>query len=208
MNWWVELAGYIASALVFLTFCMKTMIPLRIVAIVSNVAFIVYGFFGFIYPVMILHVILLPLNIIRTRQMLRLIAQVKQASRGDLSLDWLKPYMKHAELKAGDIIFSKGDTAEKLYVIVSGEVLLEEIGVKVGGGAMLGEIAFFAPDKRRTQTARCQTDVDALWIDEKELAQVCYQNPAVSFHLLRLITARLIENARRVEAAARPAALA
>jgi CRP/FNR family cyclic AMP-dependent transcriptional regulator len=44
MNW-IEAAGYLASALVLATFCMKTMIPLRGAAICSNVAFIVYGFY-------------------------------------------------------------------------------------------------------------------------------------------------------------------
>ena len=43
---WIEAAGYLASALVLATFCMKTMIPLRGAAICSNVAFIVYGFYG------------------------------------------------------------------------------------------------------------------------------------------------------------------
>ena len=38
-----ELAGYTASMLVFLAFYIKTMIPLRIVGIASNVAFITYA---------------------------------------------------------------------------------------------------------------------------------------------------------------------
>jgi hypothetical protein len=38
MNW-IEAAGYLASALVLATFCMKTMIPLRCAAVCSNVAF-------------------------------------------------------------------------------------------------------------------------------------------------------------------------
>ena len=33
---WIELSGYLASALVFLTFYMKTMIPLRMCEICSN----------------------------------------------------------------------------------------------------------------------------------------------------------------------------
>ena len=41
-----ELVGYLASALVFATFYMKTMMPLRAVAIASNVAFISYGTAG------------------------------------------------------------------------------------------------------------------------------------------------------------------
>jgi hypothetical protein len=42
MNW-VDGAGYLASALVLATLCMKTMIPLRAAAIFSNVVFLVYG---------------------------------------------------------------------------------------------------------------------------------------------------------------------
>lgn len=41
-----EIAGYVAAVLVFLTFYMKIMIPLRIVGICSNCAFIVYGYLG------------------------------------------------------------------------------------------------------------------------------------------------------------------
>ena len=51
-----ELVGYLASALVFATFYMKTMMPLRAVAIASNVAFISYGYVGGMAPILILHV--------------------------------------------------------------------------------------------------------------------------------------------------------
>ena len=37
-NAWVEAAGYLASFLIFGTFCMKTMIPLRVAGISSNIA--------------------------------------------------------------------------------------------------------------------------------------------------------------------------
>ena len=54
---WLEAIGYLASLLVLSTFYMKTMIPLRCCAIASNVAFIAYGFFGEIYPVLVLHLL-------------------------------------------------------------------------------------------------------------------------------------------------------
>jgi len=50
---WVDLFGYAASATVLATFCMSTMIPLRILALVSNVLFSVYGYFNHPYPVLI-----------------------------------------------------------------------------------------------------------------------------------------------------------
>jgi len=54
--------GFIASGLVLATFGMKDMVNLRIVAICSNIAFIMYGLLLDLPPVLILHVMLLPLN--------------------------------------------------------------------------------------------------------------------------------------------------
>lgn len=62
---WVELLGYAASVAVLLTFCMSTMIPLRILALTSNVLFILYGYFDYMQPVLILHATLLPVNLYR-----------------------------------------------------------------------------------------------------------------------------------------------
>jgi hypothetical protein len=54
--------GFAASCAVLATYLMRTMAPLRLVAIVSNVLFISYGYVQDIYPVFFLHVILLPIN--------------------------------------------------------------------------------------------------------------------------------------------------
>jgi CRP/FNR family cyclic AMP-dependent transcriptional regulator len=59
---YVECVGYAASALVLATFCFSNPVRLRIFALLSNVAFIAFGYFGSIYPVMLLHMILLPIN--------------------------------------------------------------------------------------------------------------------------------------------------
>ena len=71
-----ELIGYLASTLVFATFYMKTMMPLRTVAIASNVAFITYGYLGGMAPILILHVALLPLNLWRLHQTQQLVKRV------------------------------------------------------------------------------------------------------------------------------------
>ena len=52
--------GFIASGLVLATFGMKDMVNLRIVAICSNIAFIMYGFVLVLPPVLILHVMPCP----------------------------------------------------------------------------------------------------------------------------------------------------
>jgi hypothetical protein len=62
---WVEMAGYIASSLVFLTFYMRRMVPLRLVALCSNVAFLTYAVALHLAPIAILHGALIPVNIVR-----------------------------------------------------------------------------------------------------------------------------------------------
>ena len=63
--------GYIAAGLVFATFCAKRMASLRALAIVSNVAFIGYGFLDDLWPILVLHCAMLPMNIQRYRQSVR-----------------------------------------------------------------------------------------------------------------------------------------
>ena len=104
-----ELVGYLASALVFATFYMKTMIPLRGVAIASNLAFISYGYLGGMAPILILHVALLPLNLWRLHQTQQLVKRVRRATEGDLNFDWLMPHMTARNFAAGETIFRKGD---------------------------------------------------------------------------------------------------
>lgn len=61
----VEPIGYFASALVLATFCMRDMVALRCMGIASNVAFIAYGGLADLGPVLLLHLLLLPVNVLR-----------------------------------------------------------------------------------------------------------------------------------------------
>jgi len=60
-----DLFGYVASILVFGTFYTKQMLPLRLTAIGSNVAFITYAWLNGLTPILMLHGSLLPLNLLR-----------------------------------------------------------------------------------------------------------------------------------------------
>ena len=73
--------GYFASALVLAAFGMKDMVNLRIVAICSNLAFITYALVLNLTPILILHVILLPLNGWRLAQELQSRRMVQHSSR-------------------------------------------------------------------------------------------------------------------------------
>jgi hypothetical protein len=60
LSW--DLIGYVASALVLAAFYMREMVPLRIVALCSNLAFIAYGAALGLTPIWLLHILLLPMN--------------------------------------------------------------------------------------------------------------------------------------------------
>lgn len=67
-----ETLGYVASVLVLAAFYMKETIPLRIIALASNLSFIAYGAALGLTPIWLLHILLLPMNCCRLAQALRL----------------------------------------------------------------------------------------------------------------------------------------
>lgn len=191
---WVQVAGYVASALVAVSFYMRTIIYLRLFAIASNVVFIVYGYAGQVYPVLVLHTFLLPLNLQRLWQMKKLISHVREASRGEMSLDFLVPYMRREVHAEGELLFARGSESSKVYYLDEGRIHLEEIGVYVERGELIGEIGLFAPGKQRTTSARCATPVVVHSISDQKIMELYVQNPSFGVYLMRLIIKRFIES--------------
>jgi len=194
-----DLLGYIAAGFVFVTFWMKTMVPLRILGIGSNIFFIAYGYLAAAYPPLLLHVFLLPLNVVRLREMMQLIKQVERAASGDLNMAWIKPFTSSRRMNAGEMIFKKGETANCLFFVVSGQCRLVESGIIIAPGAVVGEFALISPDKIRTQTLQCMEPGELLQITYGQIKQLYYQNPTFGFFFLQLITGRLFDNIKRLE---------
>ncbi len=209
---WVELAGYTASLLVFSTFYMKTMIPLRCVAIASNVAFLTYGYFAGLYPVFLLHTVLLPLNVFRLHQMYRLKDRLRQALEQDLSLKWMLPFVKRESFKAKEPLFQKGDPANKLYYLEQGTVWLPEVNRTIHSGEIIGEMGVFSPFKERTASAICVTDSTFLVLGERTAVELYYQNPDFGLFMVRTIIRRFLDQQTqgnaRTEAKLEPATTA
>jgi CRP/FNR family transcriptional regulator, cyclic AMP receptor protein len=131
---YTDILGYAASASVLITFCMSTMVPLRVVAIVSNVLFATFGGLAHIYPVLVLHVVLLPVNIMRLLQILRLMRGVRAVQLSDMSIDNLLPFMSHRFAQAGQVLISKDDKADHMYYLVKGTMRILELGKIIGPG--------------------------------------------------------------------------
>jgi hypothetical protein len=200
---WVQLAGYAASLLVFSTFYMKTMIPLRSVAIASNVAFLTYGYFASLYPVFLLHLVLLPLNVLRLRQMYGLKERLRRSlERRELSLEWMLPFVKRESFKAKERLFGKGDAADKLYYLEEGTVFLPEVDRTVQAGEIIGEMGVFSPFKERTASAVCMADSTFLVLDERTALELYYQNPDFGIFMVRTIIRRFLDQQAQVSARA------
>jgi CRP/FNR family cyclic AMP-dependent transcriptional regulator len=189
----IVIAGWLSAALVFSSFFMKTMVPLRMVAICSNIAFMTYallglryGVFGRVYPILVLHASLLPLNTIRLRQQKALIGAVREASEDD-TIRSLVPYMQEETHAAGAVLFQKGEPATRLYVIRNGRVRFPEIGKVVADGQVFGEVGLFAPHNVRTLSAVCDEECQLYAITREKVLELYYQNPRFGFFLIRLV---------------------
>lgn len=124
------------------------MIPLRIIGIASNITFIVYTSFEQIWPVLILHSVLLPMNSLRLVQMLKLIKQVRHAGEGEkISFEFMIPHMKKELLCKGDIVFRRGERADKIYLLQSGSLSIDELDVAIQPGELFGEMGVFANEQ-------------------------------------------------------------
>jgi len=191
---WIVVAAWVAAFLVFLSFFMKTIVPLRMVALISNVAFIVYallglayGVFGRVYPILVLHSCLLPLNVLRLRQLRMLIRAVHEAS-DDEAIHALIPFMTTEARAKGGILFSRGEPADRLYLLQSGQIGFSEIDKHVSAGALFGEVGLFAPQGVRTLTAVCEEDCRLATISRDKVLELYYQNPKFGLFLIRLIS--------------------
>ena len=194
-----NLLGLIGGIFYVASVTLRTMIPLRIAAIISNVLFMGYGLMAKALPTFFMYAVLLPINVFRLYQIQQLVKRVKIASQGDLDMEWLKPFMTKKNFKAGDVLFHKGDVANAMYYTVTGKFLVKEFGVELPPGRVMGELGFLAPDNKRTATVECIKDGQVLFIIYDKVRELYFQDPDFGFYLLKLTSERLLQNISRLE---------
>ncbi len=193
---WPETVGYVGVVLTIAASSMRTMIPLRVLAIATNVVFLGHGILIGLGPAVAVNAVLLPLNAWRLVQMVALVRKVRRASACDLSIDWLKPYMSPRSVGEGEVLFRRGQEAECLYYTLSGRYALRESGREIGPHELVGELGFLTPDRTRTQTLDCLEAGAVLVMSYDDLAQLYHQNPSFGFYFLSLTSGRLLQNLR------------
>ena len=195
-----HVAAAIGVAFVSVAALVRTMIPLRWLAVGSNVGLLIFGALHPSVPTLMVSCALLPINLWRALEMMHTTRRVRRAATdADLAAIWLKPYMKPLRLRAGRVLFRKGDRANRLFLLTDGELELVETGKRLEPGRIFGEIALFSPDRVRTQTVRCVTRCVVLAIHEGTVRQLYFQNPSFGFHLIELLAARLSTDVDRAE---------
>ena len=195
-----HLAALVGVVFVSVAAFVRTMIPLRWLAVGSNIGLLLFGALHPSVPTLMVSGALLPINLWRAIEMMRLTRRVRRAaSDADLAAVWLKPYMKPLRLREGKVLFRKGDKADRLFLLTDGELELVEAGARLQPGRIFGEIALFSPAHVRTNTVRCVTRCVVLAIHESTVRQLYFQNPAFGFHLIELLAARLSTDVGRAE---------
>jgi len=189
--------GLLAAALYFTSYVVKSMLPLRALALASNVFFIAYGYVHASLPELVLHSVLLPLNARRMWEIRTLAREIARATQESPVSQWLLPHMTRRTFNASEMLFRKGDPAREVIYIASGQVRLQEADQLLGPGELIGEIGLFAPDKRRTQTIVCETNGELYAMTDEMIYRLYYQNPKLGFYLMRLIVERLFRDIER-----------
>ncbi len=204
------LIGMLGGVFYLASHSMRRMVPLRVLALASNVLFLIYAVFYAHFsiaklitlPEFLLNLILLPVNARRLFEILRLTRQIEHANANSPVSEWLLPHMHLHKHSAGHTLFRKGDAADCIFYLAHGKLRLEEISETLEPGALLGEIGLFSPTHVRTLTVTCETDCELYRMSDEEVYQLYYQNPKLGFYFMRLIAERLHSDIRHYKNAA------
>jgi hypothetical protein len=181
------------------TLLTRTMVPLRVSNMISNVFFMAFGALASDIRTFLVALLLLPINAIRLRQMLNLVKKARNAVRGETSMEWLKPFMTQRKYRQGDVLCKKGDPANEMFLTISGTFLVTEFGIELPPGSPVGELGFLTPNNQRTATVECTKAAQVLTITYERLLELYFQNPQFGYYFLVVTSQRLLQNIARAE---------
>ena len=188
------ICGFIGAGLTLASYTMKSMFPLRLVALAANVFFVAYGWLEAALPSLVLYSLMILINLRKTWEIRNLVRAIEHATSDTPIAEWLLPHMTRRQATAGQTLWKKGDVATEMIYLASGKLRLVEHEEQLAPGSLVGEIGLFSPDNRRTLTVDCETDCTLYSLTTDGMAQLYYQNPKLGYHIMRLIVARLMHD--------------
>jgi hypothetical protein len=194
----LDLLGYLGGLLIFSTFYLKTMLRLRMVAIASNVLYISYGALGHMWPILILHLLLLPLNIWRLSEFSRVVGKLRASSEDSATVrELIVPHLRIIKRHQGEQLFAAGNFADSIYYVFKGSLRLLQTNVVVAPGELAGLADLFFADQRRTDTAICSTEVKLGVVSKQKVFELFYKNPDFAELLARMLVQRALADHSR-----------
>jgi CRP-like cAMP-binding protein len=191
--------GIIGAIFYVISMSMKTVIPLRITGIISACFLLGAGILSRSVPAIVLYAFLLPVHSVRLYQMLELIKKVRAAARTDLSMNWLRPYMKKRKYRKGDILFRKGDPADEMFLVGKGKYRIPELDIDLRPGEIFGEMGLLTSGSQRTASIECIESGHVLTMPYDEVRALYFENPEFGFYFLKLSSNRLLQDLARAE---------
>lgn len=192
----IEAMGWLAAVLTVATYAVRTMMALRILALVSSLVFVGYAAVLQLWPLVGMELILIPINVYRLWQIVSLRGRLSRAVGGEMAdFSIIETYGTARQCKAGSVIFQRGDPVDSLYYIGAGKIMIEDVGIEVTAGDIFGEIAFFTDGGTRTATARCIEDAQVYELDEKHFMRLQFEDPSFGLSVMRTVARRLMYNA-------------
>ena len=186
--------GFIGAGLTLASYTMKSMFPLRLVALGANVFFVAYGWLEAALPSLVLYSVMILINLQKAWEIRNTVRAIEHVKSDAPITEWLLPHMTRRQATAGQTLWKKGDVATEMIYLESGKLRLVEHQEQLAPGSLVGEIGLFAPDNRRTLTVVCETDCTLYSLTTDGMAQLYYQNPKLGYHIMRLIVARLMHD--------------
>lgn len=111
-------------------------------------------------------------------------------------LDIISRYCHYKQFQTGKVLFYEGERADKLYIIVSGEVEIwadfkqkdRDLLALSGKGEIVGEMALI-DDLPRSATLIAQNDCEVYTISQEDFSEILTQCPSVALLIVKSISA-------------------
>lgn len=117
----------------------------------------------------------------------------------DEDLEEIRHALKVQRLGAGEVVVREGDGADKLYVLVSGEVQVVKNYLESGAqtvdileaGSHFGEMALVGSEVLRSATVVSSEECHFVTLDREAFQQILKRNPAIAIAMLEETFRRL-----------------
>ncbi len=96
-------------------------------------------------------------------------------------------------VKAGEILFTKGERGDRMYLVKSGQIdvkVEERLLETIGPGELLGEMALI-DQSHRSATAVASVESEVIGINEGRFLRLIEKQPGFALELLRIVCRRL-----------------